>query len=513
MLKKRFGDRTRLEQEYFARLRMINPIRSSSDTSGLHKLNDQVLVNIRGLETLGVKRSSFSSMLSDILLRALPHDIVLQYHRTRTAETPTPQADAPEDLPTDLDHLLKFLSTELENLEKSDFRSQRGRDSRLEYEAEKSIRPRDSKPTSCVLSSTSATSGEGCAFCKSELHITESCPADIPSEKKQLILSKETRCFRCTLKGHRARDCRRKITCKACAGRHASSVCSPRKNNAQDSRSEGSPNPRTTVCASVGKKSGVDTSGCVLLQTFRAWAVSYNAFRYVRGIFDGGSQRTFMAEELCKHLKLKCVGVINIALNTFANAKSQPAARRRIVELRLKNQFSDTEVVLSAINIPHICQDIEGSTMDSSFVRACKTSGKDIADELLHPDVITRGGISILIGSDQMWKIMSGEFVRSQENQAMIAINTKLGWTFQGSSTELTATATTSRTMVCVLQADVTQCDDILRSFWEAESNGILDPTSSGTSKSSALDHFENNGSFRHGRYQVELPWKTTVEV
>lgn len=72
MLKKRFGDRTRLEQEYFARLRMINLIKSSSGTSGLRKLNDQVLVNIRGLETLGVKRSSFSSLLSDILLRALP---------------------------------------------------------------------------------------------------------------------------------------------------------------------------------------------------------------------------------------------------------------------------------------------------------------------------------------------------------------------------------------------------------------------------------------------------------
>ncbi|KAH9360269.1 hypothetical protein HPB48_005721 [Haemaphysalis longicornis] len=67
MLKKRFGDCTRLEQEYFARLRMINPVRSSRDTSGLRKLSDQVSATNRGLETLGVKRSSFSSMLSDIL--------------------------------------------------------------------------------------------------------------------------------------------------------------------------------------------------------------------------------------------------------------------------------------------------------------------------------------------------------------------------------------------------------------------------------------------------------------
>ncbi|KAH9360270.1 hypothetical protein HPB48_005722 [Haemaphysalis longicornis] len=289
--------------------------------------------------------------------------------------------------------------------------------------------------------------------------------------------------------------------------RHALSVCSPRKNNARDLRFDGSPNPRTTVCASVGKKSGIDTSGCVLVQTFRAWELSDNACRYIRGIFDGGSQRTFVSEELCKHLKLECIGFIDIALNTFANAKRQPDAMRRIVELRLKSQFSDTEVVVSAIEITHIFQDIEGSTMNSSFVLACKASGKDIADELLHPDVITRGGISILMGSDQMRTIMSGDLVRTHENQALVAINTKLGWTFQGSSTEVTATANTSRTMVCVLRADVTQCDDILRPFSEVESVGILDPMSSSTSKSAVLEHLENV-SLRHGRNEVALPWK-----
>ncbi|KAH9377999.1 hypothetical protein HPB48_011533 [Haemaphysalis longicornis] len=79
-----------------------HPIRSSSDTRGLRKLDDQVLVNIRGLETPGMKLSSFSSMLSDILLRALPHDIALRYHRTCAAEKSTLQAGAPEKVTTKL---------------------------------------------------------------------------------------------------------------------------------------------------------------------------------------------------------------------------------------------------------------------------------------------------------------------------------------------------------------------------------------------------------------------------
>ncbi|XP_049274155.1 uncharacterized protein LOC125759434 [Rhipicephalus sanguineus] len=52
ILKRRFGDKTRLEQEYFSRLRTLPSVRSS-DLTALRKLYDQVVINIRGLETLG----------------------------------------------------------------------------------------------------------------------------------------------------------------------------------------------------------------------------------------------------------------------------------------------------------------------------------------------------------------------------------------------------------------------------------------------------------------------------
>ncbi|KAH9375652.1 hypothetical protein HPB48_010044 [Haemaphysalis longicornis] len=76
-IKRRFGDKTQVEQAYFARLRMLSPVKTSSDTVGLRKLYDYVLVNIRDIETLGVRKSSCSSMLCDIISRALPHDMDL----------------------------------------------------------------------------------------------------------------------------------------------------------------------------------------------------------------------------------------------------------------------------------------------------------------------------------------------------------------------------------------------------------------------------------------------------
>ncbi|KAH9369608.1 hypothetical protein HPB48_010667 [Haemaphysalis longicornis] len=122
ILKRPFGDKTRLEHEYFATLRMLNPIKTSSDTVELRKLYYYVLVNIRGIETLGLKKSSFSSMLCDILLRALPHDIVVQYHCTCAAQVTAQRTDASQE-ETDVDRLLPFFGIELASLEKSNFKT------------------------------------------------------------------------------------------------------------------------------------------------------------------------------------------------------------------------------------------------------------------------------------------------------------------------------------------------------------------------------------------------------
>ncbi|KAH6925229.1 hypothetical protein HPB50_002204 [Hyalomma asiaticum] len=114
----RFGEKTRLEQEYFARLWMLSPIRLSNNKKALLKLHNQVLVNIRGLKTPGVQKSSFSSMLCDILLRTLARDIVVQYQRSCAMRARDTGGDA---VSSRLDGLLTFLSIKLERLENSNF--------------------------------------------------------------------------------------------------------------------------------------------------------------------------------------------------------------------------------------------------------------------------------------------------------------------------------------------------------------------------------------------------------
>ena len=257
ILKRRFGDKTRLEQEYFSRLRTLPSVRSS-DSTALRKLYDQVVINIRGLETLGVSKTSFSAMLCDILLRALPHDLVVHYHRSCANRTTSDSSNAASI--TELERLLQFLSIELESLEKSELANPRGRDSHTENAQNKSRQFRGSKPTSSVLHNNAMKVPENCVFCKSSQHSTEDCSLDLPLPQKKHILSGDMRCFRCTTKGHRACDCRRKITCSTCQGRHATSVCDPQKLS-QKTRETGRTNARippskpstnTTMCASLG---------------------------------------------------------------------------------------------------------------------------------------------------------------------------------------------------------------------------------------------------------------------
>lgn len=232
---------------------MLSPVRSSTDTKALRSLYDQVLVNIRGLETLGVHKSSFSSMLCDILLRALPRDIVVQYHRSCAVQLA--YDSRAEATPVGLDRVLNFLCIELESLEKSDFKDAKGREHGTLPVASQSTYSRRGKPTSSVLHSNSVREKkDNCVFCSSSHHGSEACTADLSLTQKKELLSNDKRCFRCTTKGHRARDCKKRISCSRCQARHATSMCDPDRCSRKSDYANKNYKKTTTVRASLGRR-------------------------------------------------------------------------------------------------------------------------------------------------------------------------------------------------------------------------------------------------------------------
>ncbi|KAG0433320.1 hypothetical protein HPB47_020037 [Ixodes persulcatus] len=126
ILKTRFGDEKRLIDDHMIRLFEKQRIRSSLDVRGLRRLHDDLQGNIRGLRSLGVSEETFSTLLHPLILRLLPEDLVLDYHRTavrdeehrrlstQSAVLSSNNSDQERGQQRQLPMLLRFLRVEVE---------------------------------------------------------------------------------------------------------------------------------------------------------------------------------------------------------------------------------------------------------------------------------------------------------------------------------------------------------------------------------------------------------------
>ncbi|KAH7950527.1 hypothetical protein HPB49_025093 [Dermacentor silvarum] len=118
----------------------------------------------------------------------------------------------------------------------------------------------------------------------------------------------------------------------------------------------------------------------VYLQTFRAFVVKKNRSRYIREILDGGSQRSFITEDLAEKLQLQILGETRIAFNTFGNASPSSAEIRKVVEVPLRSQQCSDIHIVQAITVPVICHDNAAPTADN-FIQKLRREGKFFADD------------------------------------------------------------------------------------------------------------------------------------
>lgn len=217
--------------------------------------------------------------------------------------------------------------------------------------------------------SSQQTTGE-CYFCHSKRHATHSCDSEKTLVEKKKLLGKDMRCFRCTTKGHRARDCKRQLRCPNCNGRHAITMCDP---SFTGTRKENMKKDSVVCVSSSDPKHKTSTelaeSNNIHLQTFRAWAISETGSSYFRGIIDGGSRRSFIKEDIARCLSLRILRKMKLALNTFTSTSSKTLHHSNVVEVRIRSQYNETECTIEAITIPVICQDIATLIANDTFAR------------------------------------------------------------------------------------------------------------------------------------------------
>ncbi|GFX83289.1 uncharacterized protein TNCV_4988831 [Trichonephila clavipes] len=86
---------------HLSNLLNLTPVRNPTDIVGLRNLYDRAETQIRSLESLGVKGESYSNLLTPILLKQIPSELVLEFNRSQ------------KDEGFDLSALLQFLHLEI----------------------------------------------------------------------------------------------------------------------------------------------------------------------------------------------------------------------------------------------------------------------------------------------------------------------------------------------------------------------------------------------------------------
>ncbi|XP_042147383.1 uncharacterized protein LOC121836532 [Ixodes scapularis] len=178
LLKQRFGDPKRIEQAHPSALRNLPQIRSSVGTRGLRKLYDSTQLNIRCLNALDVPTASFAAMLSDIPMKAMPYDIVVQYHQqvsyklSSNANLMQGDGSASETstAASNLNEILSFLRIKVESRERSGHPAARGKEQTDETKDQ-------SQPAASALHSAAPSAPGECLFCHSKKHETQFCDA------------------------------------------------------------------------------------------------------------------------------------------------------------------------------------------------------------------------------------------------------------------------------------------------------------------------------------------------
>ena len=502
MLHKRFGKPQNIISTHMDELLKI-PGCTSDKASQLRFVYDKISINVRGLESLGVSSSQYGSLLIPVIMSKLPQEVRIQVARNTAQEV------------WQMSELLEVIRKEVEAREISE-----GVKTNVNTDKPKPNQtPRMPSAAALIANDGSRPFPNGsngiqfkCVYCGGA-HFSASCERVVDPQDRTEILKRDRRCFVCLKSGHRSSSCVK--NCRRCHGSHHQSICrqaAPKRNDSS-APNENCPEPQqqqnsslvshatespqllhATTTASSGTRDNV------LLQTATAIARNEDGSKstQVKILFDSGSQRSYVTDDLKSKLGLKSAKTEMLHLNTFGEKKFR---RQKCELLTLLLEDRNKEVVeISALSFPAICSPLPSRVDANSYPHL---HGLDLADSSEFQD-----SIDVLIGSDFYWDLVTTEIVRGDFGPT--AINSKFGWLLSGPTTLVTNSGTTVTNLIISGTSDglfdrtQDSLADALKDFWETESIGIK-----GDLKlTNPHDEFNQNVQFNGERYEVELPWK-----
>ena len=299
-----------------------------------------------------------------------------------------------------------------------------------------------------------------------------------------------------------ARDCGGDLKCRKCKRRHHHLICQEENGGEHGTKQE---TPEVTVTASSQSRK----TGTVLLETARTFAFSDNQQDKVpvRILFDSGSQRSYITDELRDKLGLKVEGKEILNLNTFGISKycKQSCTRIKVKIETLDHQF----IEITALSHPVICSPIKSPVNINSYVHLLDLELADNLENVEKDHEI----INILIGANFYHEFVLGETIRG--SLGPVAVSSKLGWLVSGPSGSVIDNTVDTCVISNVVVENInnstnfsSESDEVTASFkqiFEVESLESPEDIESDKNKFGKTCNICKVGD----RYKTGLPWMT----
>ena len=142
-------------------------------------------------------------------------------------------------------------------------------------------------------------------------------------------------------------------------------------------------------------------------------------YRQARILFDTGSQRTFITQDMKHKLELQTKGKELLEFTTFGSFQSTRKTYD-IVSFSLSTEKENIKI--KALVTPIICPPL--SVMMKNLKIPPELKGLKLADRLQSSQNLD---VDIIIGNDYYGPLITGKIIKT-ENEALIAIESKFGW-------------------------------------------------------------------------------------
>lgn len=335
-----------------SKLLNLTPVKRSSDVAALRHLYDECEIQIRSLESPGVKSDTYGCLLCPVLLQLIPEGITLAYARQPNS---TNEWKVPE--------LIQFLQNEVQSRERvlqltrpghasKDPSPQHKHVGKLSSACDKSRKW--STPSVTALHTASAVP-QTCVYCDSSDHKPENCPEHTVSARKDK-LRKLGRCYVCLGPKHIAKYCRVKILCRFCNRKHHLSVCEQSEAKPDVDTTNHSGNTDTVLSSVTSTvKDKTNTQNTVLLQTVKKWTVGPKERKITRCLLDGGSQQSFIPKSVVRALGLPVVRQETLNLHVFGST-TPVTEKHNVVRVELENMWNtEQRLAIEAVETPQVC--------------------------------------------------------------------------------------------------------------------------------------------------------------